>query len=132
MPLQAVLTTGRSWWAVLPRPCRGHVHALVPLEVAEGTAGKRAAVTFVGFFPSVNAQVSLQVHQLGRGVSAEGAGEGLLPVVCLHVTLHMVGITRGEAAEVTRVQFGQFVISCQCFVTHPVSHAVTIELQMGT
>lgn len=69
------------------------MHALVPLEVAKGTAGKCAAVTFVRFFPGVNAQMSLQVHQLGRGIRAQGAVEGLLPVVCLHVTLHMIGIT---------------------------------------
>ena len=69
------------------------MHALVPLEVAEGTAGKRAAVTFVRFLPRMNAQVSLQVHQLGRSVSAQGAVKGLLPVMSLHVTLHMVCVT---------------------------------------
>ena len=138
-PLQAVLASGRSRRyirsrpgpAPRPRPCRGHMHALVPLKVAKRTAGKRAALTFVGFFPSVNAQVSLQVHQLCGGVSAQGAVIGLLPVVCLHVALHVVGVTRGEAAEVARVQFGQFVLSCQCFVTHPVSHPFTVKLHMG-
>lgn len=82
------------------------MHALVPLEVAEGTAGKSAAVTFVRFFPGVDAQVSLQVHQLGRGVSAQRAVKGLLPVVRLHVTFHVVGVAGGEAAEVAGVQFG--------------------------
>lgn len=100
--------------------CRGHVHSLVPLQVAERTAGKSAAVTFVGFFPGVNAQVPLQVHQLGRGVSAQRAVVGLLPVVRFHVTLHVVGVARREAAQVTRVLFGQFVLSRQRFVTHPI------------
>ena len=132
-PLQAVLASGRSrrYIRSRPRPCRGHMHALVPLQVAKRTAGKRAALTFVGFFPCVNAQVSLQVHQLRWGVSAQGAVIGLLPVVRLHVALHVVGVTRGEAAEVARVQFGQFVLSCQCFVTHPVSHPFTVKLHMG-
>lgn len=106
------------------------MHTLVPLEVAKGTAGKSAAVAFVRFFPGVNAQVSLQVHQLGRGVSAQGAVVGLLPVVRLHVTLHVVGVARGEAAQVTRVLFGQFVVGCQRFVPHPVPHP--IQLHMGT
>lgn len=108
------------------------MHALVPLEVAERAAGKSAAFALVRFLPSVNAKVSLEVHQLGRGVRAQRAVKRLLAVVRLHVTLHVVGVARGEAAEMTSVQFGQFVLSCQCLVTHPVPHRFTIEQRMGS
>ena len=128
MPLQNIGARGGPRQSVLSHPTRGHVHALVPLQVAEGTARKGAAVTFVRFLPGVDAQVALQVHQLGRGVSAQGAVVRLLPVVGLHVTLHVVGVTRGEAAEVTRVQLGQLVLGRQSFVTHLV---VVIELRVG-
>lgn len=131
VPLQAVLAPGGSRRDVLPQPRGGHVHALVPFEVAEGTAGKGADVTLVGFFPGVNAQVSLQVHQLGRGVRAQRAVEGLLAVVRLHVALHVVGVARREAAQVARVQFGQLVLDGQRLVAQPVAQRFTVQLQVG-
>lgn len=131
MPLQAVLANGRSRRDVRPVARTGHMHALMPLEVAEGTAGKRADVALVRLLARVNAQVPLQVHQLGRGVRAQRAVEGLLPVVRLHVALHVVGVARREAAEVARVQLGQFVLGRQRLVAHPVAQAVAVELQVG-
>lgn len=132
LPLQTVLATGGSWRCVLPHPHTGYMHALVPLEVAERAAGKSAAVTFVRFFPRVNAKVSLEVHQLSRGVRAQRAVKRLLPIVRLHVALHVVGVTRGESAEMTRVHFSRFVLGCQRLVTHPISHLFAIKLHIRT
>lgn len=98
---QAALSTSRSRQEVLSHPCRDHVHALVALEVPKGTAGKAAAVTFVGFLSSVDAQVSLQVDQLCRSIRAQRAVERLLPVVRLHVAFDVVGVAGRKAADVT-------------------------------
>lgn len=68
------------------------MHALVPLEVAEGTAGEGAALALVGLLAGVNAQVALQVDQLRRGVRAQRAPVRLLAIMRLHVPLDVVGV----------------------------------------
>lgn len=82
------------------------VHALVPPQVAEGTAGVAAVVAAVWLLACVGARVALQVHQLGGSVGADGAAVWLLAIMDPHVALQVVGIVRAEGAQRAGVQFG--------------------------
>lgn len=82
------------------------VHALVPPQVAQGTAGVAAVVAAVGLLACVGASVALQVHQLRGSVGADGAAVGLLAIVDPHVALQVVGVVRAEGAQRAGVQFG--------------------------
>lgn len=82
------------------------VHALVPPQVPEGTAGVAAVVAAVRLLARVRAGVALQVNELGGGVGADGAAVGLVAVVDPHVALQVVGVVRGEGAQRAGVQFG--------------------------
>lgn len=82
------------------------MHALVPPQVAQGTAGVAALRAAVGFLPGVGAQVALQVDQLGGCVGADGAAVRLLAVVDPHVALQVVGVARGEGAQRAGEQLG--------------------------
>lgn len=85
------------------------VHALVPPQVAEGTAGIAAVGAVVGLLARVRARVPLQVDQLRGGIRTDGAAVGLLAVVDPHVTLQVVGVVGGEGAERAGVQLGGWV-----------------------
>jgi len=86
------------------------VHALVPPQVAEGTAGVAALGAAVRLLPGVRAGVALQVDQLRRGVGAGGAAVRLVAVVGPHVALQVVGVARGEGAQRAGERFGGGVV----------------------
>lgn len=82
------------------------VHALVPPQVAKGTAGVAALVAAVWLLACVGACVALQVNELGGSVGADGATVGLLAIMDPHVALQVVGVVRAEGAQRAGVQFG--------------------------
>lgn len=91
---------------VLPLRPLLRVHALVPPQVAQGTAGVVALVAAVRLLTSVGAGVALQVDELRRGVGAHGAAVWFLAVVGPHVAFQVVGVARGEGAQRAWVEFG--------------------------
>lgn len=82
------------------------VHALVPPQVAEGTAGVAAVVAAVWLLACVGACVALQVHELRGSIGADGAAVWLLAIMDPHVALQVVGVVRAEGAQRAGVQFG--------------------------
>lgn len=81
------------------------VHALVPLQVSQRIARKRAELTFVWFLSSVCAHVSLQIHQLRRGVHTVRTLVWFLTIVRLHVPLQVIGVARAETAQLAGERF---------------------------
>lgn len=85
--------------------------------------------------------MALQVDELRRGVGAERAAVWLLAIVRLHVSLYVVGVTRREATERTRVQLLLAVLgSCslsiwpfvqrrRSYVDTPVTYAGSIAFR---
>lgn len=75
------------------------MHALVPPQVAKGTAGIAALQTAVRFLSSVGANMTLQVDKLGRGVWADRATVRLLTIMGPHVAFKVVGVMGGEGTQ---------------------------------
>lgn len=72
--------------------------------------------------------MALQVDQLCGGVGAERAAVRLLAVVSLHVPLYVVGVTRGETAQRTRVQLLLAILrSCSLSVC-PFEHSLCSDV----
>lgn len=64
-----------------------HVHALMPPQVTQGTAGITALVAAVGLLARVGASVALQINKLRGSVGADSTTVWLLTIMDPHVTL---------------------------------------------